>query len=58
VDVRRAQPEERPVVPVQAVQNDKSGQFVLLVGPDNKVRQQYISRSGISSIRNGSSPTG
>jgi membrane fusion protein, multidrug efflux system len=42
VDVRRAQPEERPVVPVQAVQNDKSGQFVLLVGPDNKVRQQYI----------------
>ena len=42
VDVRRAQPEERPVVPVQAVQNDKSGQFVLLVGPDNKVRQQYV----------------
>jgi membrane fusion protein (multidrug efflux system) len=42
VDVRRAQPEERPVVPVQAVQDDKSGRFVLLVGPDNQVHQQPI----------------
>jgi membrane fusion protein, multidrug efflux system len=42
VDVRRAQPEERPVVPVQAVQDDKSGRFVLLVGPDNKVSQRPI----------------
>jgi membrane fusion protein (multidrug efflux system) len=43
VDVQRATPEERPLVPVQAVQDDKSGHFVLLVGPDKKVSQQTIS---------------
>ncbi len=42
VDVSRAQPQLRPLVPVQAVQNDKSGDFVLLVGPDHKVREQKI----------------
>ncbi|PPQ33185.1 efflux RND transporter periplasmic adaptor subunit [Rhodopila globiformis] len=42
VEVRRAEPEERPVVPVQAVQDDKSGQFVLLVGPDNKVSERHV----------------
>jgi membrane fusion protein (multidrug efflux system) len=43
VDVQRATPEERPLVPVQAVQDDKAGHFVLLVGPDNKVSQRTIS---------------
>ncbi len=42
VEVRRATPQERPMVPVQTVQNDKSGNFVLLVGKDNKVAQQKI----------------
>ncbi|HEX4260589.1 MAG TPA: efflux RND transporter periplasmic adaptor subunit [Acetobacteraceae bacterium] len=42
VEVRRAIPQERPVVPVETVQNDKSGNFVLLVGKDNKVAQQKI----------------
>lgn len=42
VGVRRSQPEERPLVPVQAVQDDKSGHFVLLVGPDNKVVAQPV----------------
>ncbi len=42
VQIRRAKPQDRPLVPVQSVQDDKSGRFVLLVGPDNKVRQQTI----------------
>ena len=43
VDVRRAKPQEQPLVPLQAVQDDKAGHFVLLVGKDNKVSQQTIS---------------
>ena len=31
------------MVPVESVQNDKSGSFVLLVGKDGKVQQQTIS---------------
>jgi membrane fusion protein (multidrug efflux system) len=42
VDVQRAQPDSKPVVPVEAVQDDKRGQFVLVVGPDNKVKSQQI----------------
>ncbi|HSU07464.1 MAG TPA: efflux RND transporter periplasmic adaptor subunit [Acetobacteraceae bacterium] len=42
VQVRRSQPEKRPVVPVAAVQTDQQGRFVLLVGSDNKVAQQAI----------------
>lgn len=42
VQIRQQQPEERPLVPVQAVQNDKSGRFVLLVGAGNKVEAQKI----------------
>jgi membrane fusion protein, multidrug efflux system len=42
VDVRQATPDERPLVPVAAVQTDKSGTFVLTVGTDNKVTQQPI----------------
>jgi membrane fusion protein (multidrug efflux system) len=39
VQVRRATPQERPLVPVQAVQTQQSGSFVLTVGADNKVAQ-------------------
>ena len=42
VQIQQAKPEDRPLVPVQSVQNDKSGNFVLLVGPDNKVSEQKI----------------
>ncbi len=42
VDVRRSKPEERPLVPVAAIQNDKNGEYVLMVGTDNKVTQQPI----------------
>jgi membrane fusion protein (multidrug efflux system) len=42
VEVRRAQPEERPLVPVAAAQTDQQGSYVLTVGPDNKVRQQPV----------------
>jgi membrane fusion protein (multidrug efflux system) len=42
VEVRRSTPQERPMVPVQAVQTQQSGSFVLTVGPDDKVKQQPI----------------
>lgn len=42
VDVRRAAPEERVLVPVAAVQTDQKGSYVLTVGTDNKVAQQPI----------------
>lgn len=42
VDVQRAQPEARLLVPVQAVQTESNGTFVLVVGPDDKVRQQTV----------------
>lgn len=42
VDIRRAQPEERPMVPVEAVQTEERGSFVLLIGPDNKIKQQPV----------------
>jgi membrane fusion protein (multidrug efflux system) len=40
--VQQAKPYSKPVVPVQAVQDDKGGQFVLLVGQDNKVSTRQI----------------
>ena len=40
--VRRTKPDRRPLVPVQAVQNDQQGQFVLLVGADNRVEQRQV----------------
>jgi membrane fusion protein (multidrug efflux system) len=43
VNVRRTTPQERPVVPVAAVQTDQSGSYVLVVGSDNKVSQQPVS---------------
>jgi len=43
VAVRRAKPQNAPVVAVEAVQNDAQGQFVLIVGKDDKVQQQRVS---------------
>jgi membrane fusion protein (multidrug efflux system) len=42
VEVHSAQPEQRPLVPVAAVQKDKEGAFVLLVGPDNTANEQRV----------------
>jgi membrane fusion protein (multidrug efflux system) len=42
VAVQPAKPDTRPVVPVEAVQDDKSGPFVLVVGTDNKVQTRQI----------------
>jgi membrane fusion protein (multidrug efflux system) len=42
VQVQPAKPDTKPVVPVQAVQDDKNGHYVLLVGPDSKVRMRQI----------------
>jgi len=42
VVVRPAKPEERVLVPVEAVQTDRSGSSVLLVGADHKVKQQPV----------------
>ncbi len=42
INIRRAAPEERPMVPVEAVQTEEGGSFVLLIGPDNKVKQQPV----------------
>ncbi|HLH92738.1 MAG TPA: efflux RND transporter periplasmic adaptor subunit [Xanthobacteraceae bacterium] len=42
VEVSRATPQPRPVVPVAAVQTQQSGSFVLTVGADNKVSQQAV----------------
>jgi membrane fusion protein, multidrug efflux system len=42
VSVRESKPDERALVPIQAVQTDQKGHFVLVVGPDNKVSQQPV----------------
>ena len=42
VEVGPAKPEESILLPVAAVQTDQSGNFVLVVGPDNKVKQQSV----------------
>jgi membrane fusion protein (multidrug efflux system) len=42
VETQQAKPEERPLVPVAAVQTDKTGTFVLLIGAGNKVVQQPV----------------
>jgi membrane fusion protein (multidrug efflux system) len=42
VQVRRANPQQKPTVPVAAVQTDQQGSYVLLVGPDDKVKQQPV----------------
>jgi membrane fusion protein (multidrug efflux system) len=42
VALRPPKPEERALVPAEAVQTDATGSYVLLVGPDHKVRQQRV----------------
>lgn len=42
VEVRRAKPQERPLVPVEAVQTSQSGSFVLVVGADDKVEERPV----------------
>ncbi len=42
VKVRTTKPQERPLVPAEALQTDQSGSFVLVVGADNKVKQQSV----------------
>lgn len=42
VDVRRAKPEERPMVPVAAVITDQNGSYVLVVDSNHVVRQQPV----------------
>lgn len=43
VRVRRETPQERPLVPIAAVQSDRSGDYVLVVQSDNTVAQRPIS---------------
>jgi membrane fusion protein, multidrug efflux system len=42
VRVRPAESRRMPTVPVQAVQENREGKFVLVVGPDNRVEQRPI----------------
>ena len=42
VVIHPEQKQQLPTVPVAAVQEDKDGKFVLVVGPDNKVEQRRI----------------
>jgi membrane fusion protein, multidrug efflux system len=42
VEVHRAKPLERPLVPAEAVQTSQSGRFVLVVGSDNKVEERQV----------------
>lgn len=42
VEVHRAKPQERPLVPVEAVQTNQTGSFVLVVGSDDKVEEQPV----------------
>lgn len=42
VEVRSAKPQERPLVPAEALQTDQSGHYVLIVGPDHKVIERPV----------------
>ena len=42
VALRPPKPEERVLVPAEAVQTDARGSYVLVVGPDHKVKQQPV----------------
>lgn len=42
VSLRQARPKMRALVPVEAVQTDQQGSYVLVVGSENKVRQQPV----------------
>jgi membrane fusion protein (multidrug efflux system) len=42
VSMRTSQPKKSPLVPIESVQNDAKGEFVLVVDKDNKVREQRV----------------
>jgi membrane fusion protein (multidrug efflux system) len=42
VEVHRAKPQERPLVPAEALQTNQSGSFVLVVGANDKVEQRPV----------------
>jgi membrane fusion protein, multidrug efflux system len=42
VDVHRTEPQKQPLVPVEAVQTNQNGSFVLLVDSDDKVEEQPV----------------
>jgi len=42
VVIRRAQPRRRPIVPLGAVQQDRDGQFVLLLDDKNQVQSRRV----------------
>lgn len=42
VEVHRAKPQVRPLVPVAAVQTNQSGSFVLVVGSEDKVEERPV----------------
>ncbi|MGH7103269.1 MAG: efflux RND transporter periplasmic adaptor subunit [Acetobacteraceae bacterium] len=42
VELRNAKPEKAPLVPAEALQTNQNGSFVLVVGADDKVREQPI----------------
>jgi membrane fusion protein (multidrug efflux system) len=42
IHVRPEQTSERPVVPVTAIQRDRQGPFVLVVGPDDRVETRRV----------------
>ncbi|HYG87639.1 MAG TPA: efflux RND transporter periplasmic adaptor subunit [Azospirillum sp.] len=42
VVIRRDQPEQRPVIPVAAVQQDQQGRYVLVLDQNNRVQQRRI----------------
>ena len=46
VSIRPAQSRRKALVPVQAVQENRHGKYVLVVGPDNKVEERPIKVSG------------
>ncbi len=54
VEIHRAKPQERPLVPAEALQTDQSGSFVLVAGAGNK-SSSGRSPSGRRSPRNLSS---
>ena len=42
VELHRSKPEERPLAAVEAVQTDRSGSYVLVVGPNDDVQERPI----------------
>jgi membrane fusion protein, multidrug efflux system len=42
VEVHHTKPGEEPLVPVEAMQTNQSGSYVLVVGADNRVEQRWV----------------